>query len=157
MPKGRKKIHSFFIWKWGLNMHIFFNWDWGWEAADLWEIFFCCSHVFPSSVKKLYTHRVELFHGFINREKHRVVEMFLFISYQTWAKYITLLWLYSNKSEYSSHYYYSGLHIRVCIGKLFSLFPIQNICCGYSKEPSQWDGSFEHPKHMFKLMGKKII
>ena len=31
----------------------------------------------------------------------------------------------------------------------------QNICCGYSKEPSQWDGSFEHPKHMIKLMGKK--
>ena len=25
------------------------------------------------------------------------------------------------------------------------------------KEPPQWDGSFEHPKHMFKLMGKKII
>ena len=25
------------------------------------------------------------------------------------------------------------------------------------KEPSQWDSSFEHPKHMFKLMGKKII
>ena len=24
------------------------------------------------------------------------------------------------------------------------------------KEPSQWDGSFEHPKHMFKLMGKEI-
>ena len=31
------------------------------------------------------------------------------------------------------------------------------ICCGYSKEPSQCDGSFEHPKHMFKLMGKKVI
>ena len=31
----------------------------------------------------------------------------------------------------------SGLQIRVCIGKLFSLFLIQNICCGYSKEPSQ--------------------
>ena len=30
-----------------------------------------------------------------------------------------------------------GLQIRVCIGKLFSLFLIQNICCGYSKEPSQ--------------------
>ena len=30
-----------------------------------------------------------------------------------------------------------GLHIKVCIGKLFSLFLIQNICCGYSKEPSQ--------------------
>ena len=25
------------------------------------------------------------------------------------------------------------------------------------KEPSQWDGSFEHPKHMLKLMGKKIF
>ena len=25
-----------------------------------------------------------------------------------------------------------------------------------SKEPSQWDGSFEHPKHMQKIMGKKI-
>ena len=23
----------------------------------------------------------------------------------------------------------------------------QNICCGYSKEPSQRDGSFGHPKH----------
>ena len=31
----------------------------------------------------------------------------------------------------------TGLQIRVCIGKLFSLFLIQNICCGYSKEPSQ--------------------
>ena len=30
-------------------------------------------------------------------------------------------------------------------------------CCGYSKEPSQLDGSFEHPRHMFQLMGKKII
>ena len=51
----------------------------------------------------------------------------------------------------------SGLQIRVCIGKLFSLFLIQNICCGYSKEPSQLDGSFEHPKHMFRLMGKKMV
>ena len=25
------------------------------------------------------------------------------------------------------------------------------------KEPSQWDGSFEHPKHMFEMMVKKII
>ena len=39
----------------------------------------------------------------------------------------------------------------------FFLFLIQNICCGYSKELSQGDGSFEHPKHVFKLMGKKII
>ena len=28
--------------------------------------------------------------------------------------------------------------------------------CGYSKEPSQLDGSFEHPKHMFKLIGTEI-
>ena len=26
-----------------------------------------------------------------------------------------------------------------------------------SKEPSQWDGSFQHPKHMFKLIGKKTL
>ena len=51
----------------------------------------------------------------------------------------------------------TGLQIRVRIGKLFSLFLIQNICCGYSKEPPQCDGSFEHPKHMLKLIGKKII
>ena len=50
----------------------------------------------------------------------------------------------------------SSLQIGVRIGK-FSFFLIQNICCGYSKEPSQLDGSLEHPKHMFKLMGKKII
>ena len=29
--------------------------------------------------------------------------------------------------------------------------------CGYSKEPSQLDGSFEHQKHMLPLMGKKIL
>ena len=37
------------------------------------------------------------------------------------------------------------------------LFLSQNICCGYSKEPSQWDSSLEHPKHRLKLMGKKIL
>ena len=47
--------------------------------------------------------------------------------------------------------------IRVCNWKLFFLFLNQNICCGYSKEPSQWDGSFEHPKKIFKLRDKKII
>ena len=31
----------------------------------------------------------------------------------------------------------TSLQIRVCIGKLFSLFLIQYICCGNSKEPSQ--------------------
>ena len=33
------------------------------------------------------------------------------------------------------------------------LFLNQNICCGYSKEPSQLDGSFEHPKHFVKTDG----
>ena len=49
----------------------------------------------------------------------------------------------------------SGPQIRVCNGKLFFLFLNQNIYCGYSKEPSH--ASLEHPKHMFKLIGKKII
>ena len=31
----------------------------------------------------------------------------------------------------------AGLQIRERIGKLFALFLIQNICCGYSKELSQ--------------------
>ena len=33
----------------------------------------------------------------------------------------------------------------------------KNIWCGYSKEPSQYDGSFEQPKHMIQLTGKEII
>ena len=37
------------------------------------------------------------------------------------------------------------------------LYLNKNICCGYSKEPSQKDGSFEHPKHMLQLIGKKIF
>ena len=32
--------------------------------------------------------------------------------------------------------------------KLIFLFLSQIICCGYSKVPSQWDGSFECPKHI---------
>ena len=44
------------------------------------------------------------------------------------------------------------LQIRVCIS-----FFNQNICCGYSKEPSHRDGSFEHPKQMFTLMDKKLF
>ena len=31
----------------------------------------------------------------------------------------------------------TGLQIREPIGKLFSLFLTQNICCGYSKEQSR--------------------
>ena len=46
----------------------------------------------------------------------------------------------------------SGLQIRVRIGKLFSLFLIQNICCGYSLRRF-----FCAPKTHFKFIGKKII
>ena len=40
--------------------------------------------------------------------------------------------------------------------KLIYLFLDQNMF-GYSKEPFHRDGSFEHPKHMLKLMDKKIF
>ena len=39
--------------------------------------------------------------------------------------------------------------------KYFVLFLNQNICCEYLKEPCCWDGIYEHPKHMFKLMSTK--
>ena len=41
--------------------------------------------------------------------------------------------------------------------KLNFLIWIYEIWYGYSKEPSQWDGPLQPPKHMFKLMGKKLI
>ena len=41
--------------------------------------------------------------------------------------------------------------------KVNFLISQQNICCGHSKELSQLDGSFELPKHMLKLIGKKIF
>ena len=44
--------------------------------------------------------------------------------------------------------------VRVRTKILIFFFLNQNICCGYSKEPSQRDCSFEHPKHVLKLMGK---
>ena len=31
-----------------------------------------------------------------------------------------------------------------------------NMCFGFSKEPSHWDGSFEYPQHMFWKINKKI-
>ena len=38
------------------------------------------------------------------------------------------------------------IHVLNTNQKTFFLFLNQNTYCGYSKEPSQWDGSFEHPK-----------
>ena len=41
--------------------------------------------------------------------------------------------------------------------KTIFFFLNQKINCVYSKEPSHPDGSFKHPKHMLKRMGKKIF
>ena len=41
--------------------------------------------------------------------------------------------------------------------KSFYLFLNQNIHCGFSIEPSQWNGSIKCPKLMLKLLGKKIF
>ena len=48
----------------------------------------------------------------------------------------------------------SGSQIRRDKSELYFWFLNQNISCGCSEEPSPWDGSFEHPKHMFR---QKII
>ena len=47
--------------------------------------------------------------------------------------------------------------VKSAYTKIIILFLNQSICCGYSKEPSQLDGSFEHPKYMLQLMGKKLL
>ena len=43
-----------------------------------------------------------------------------------------------------------------CIIKIKSYFSTKTYVMG-TKELSQWDGSFEHPKHKLKLTGKKNI
>ena len=50
----------------------------------------------------------------------------------------------------------TGLYLKVCNKNLCSYLSTKT-CCEYAKELSQRDGSFEHPKHMFKLMGKKKL
>ena len=49
----------------------------------------------------------------------------------------------------------SGLELRVSNENLIFLFLSQNICCGTQK--NHLNGSFERPKHMLKLMGRKIF
>ena len=79
------------------------------------------------------------------------------ISNQHQSKCFHKNWKNNNTIFHLNKFLSAALQIRVRNGKLFFFFLIQNIGCGYSKEPSQWDGSFEHPQHMFKLMGKKIL
>ena len=45
------------------------------------------------------------------------------------------------------------LHALLWLMIQWSVFLNQNIYCGYLKEPSQRDGSFEHPKQMSKSDG----
>ena len=45
------------------------------------------------------------------------------------------------------------LQIRVCTGKLFSYFSTKTYVVGAQKNRLN---EIEHPKHMFKLMGKEI-
>ena len=67
---------------------------------------------------------------------------------------------------------YSGLQIRVCIGKLFYISHLNQagVSCSLTNSTGKFDfnpkhmlrvlkrtSSFEHPKHMLKLMCKKII
>ena len=77
------------------------------------------------------------------------------------TSFICLCWCFTSRSIIFSHvklfFSVSGPQIRVCNRKLSFLFLNQNICCGYTKKTSRWDSSFEHPKHMFKLIDKKII
>ena len=44
--------------------------------------------------------------------------------------------------------YDSWLPMMETIYYLSPFLLIQNICCGYSKEQSGWDGSLEYPQHM---------
>ena len=62
-------------------------------------------------------------------------------------------WRYKVTALYVS----SGLKLRVCTKIIFSYFLTKAYVVGTQKEPSQWDDSFEHRKHMLKLMSKKIF
>ena len=66
---------------------------------------------------------------------------------------------YKNQFWISSGGWLHNSHIKIKVRSWKTIIEIlnQNLCCGYSKEPSHWDGSFEHPKQMLKLMDKKIL
>ena len=50
-----------------------------------------------------------------------------------------------------------GHTIKAGLQRIFFLFLNQNICWRYSKEPSQWDGSFEHPNICLKWWVRKLM
>ena len=49
----------------------------------------------------------------------------------------------------------SGLQIRARIGNLFLYFSTKTYVVGTQENSHNETDLFEHPKHMFKLMGKK--
>ena len=78
----------------------------------------------------------------------------------------SLIWFHTE--TYRSNKKYKKCLLQILIGAL--MFLKRQSCMaaadinilfyawkGYSKELSQWDESFEHPKHMFKRLGKKIF
>ena len=46
---------------------------------------------------------------------------------------------------------------RVPYKKLIFFFSTKTYVVGTQKEPSQWDGSFEHPQNLLKIRGKKTF
>ena len=50
----------------------------------------------------------------------------------------------------------SDILFRLSSIKLIFLFLDRNICCGYSKEPSQWDSYLEHQR-MFKQVDNILL
>ena len=83
------------------------------------------------------------------------IKILLHVKFQYRRIYSWVDWVWVVPIYWYTHI--SGLKLTVRNRKIIFLFFNQNLCCGYSKEPSQWDGSFEQPRHMFKLMDKKII
>ena len=50
---------------------------------------------------------------------------------------------------------FTPLHFQRTIENIFLAVNF-NMCFGWSKEPSHWDGSFKYPQHMFWFRNKKI-
>ena len=77
-------------------------------------------------------------------------------------KYLQQVFSWRNKESTPP---FSGPRIKACNWKLFFLFLNQSTYVVDAQKnrlnetvlPSQWDGSFEHPKHMFKMKDKQIM
>ena len=122
------------------------------------RIFFCCQGHAPEWDLGVLGESKTLAWGFA-MASHRLralVKIFtitdLWQSFGTWCLFLYWLAWTSPQSEHSA-----WPQIRVCNWKLFFYFSTKTYVVGTQKEPSQWDGSFEYPKHMLKLMDKKLI